>query len=157
MDSFVTTYPNDRDKALAQKFSIAAQIAQHDADAGKVIPTLTAGGSVTVTFLNGSPDPTEMLYTGPATGSVELAACPKCTVYQDSLITPLGGAPTPCNDSTIGYPTVTITLPPGTTYFFQKNTGTAVNSTVHTSQFDADTSYDECAYETRTLGLGTGL
>lgn len=158
MDSFVTSYPNDRDKALAQKFSIAAQIAQHSADAGKVIPTLTAGGSVTVTFLNDSPDPTEMLYTGPATGSVELAACPKCTVYQDSILVRGGApAPTPCTDSTIDYPTVTITLPPGTTYFFQKSTGTTASSAVQTSQFDADTSFDECAYTTKPLGLGTGL
>ncbi|WP_370376914.1 hypothetical protein [Catenulispora sp. GAS73] len=148
MDAFVSTYPNDPNKALAQKFSIAAQIAQQDADAGKVVPTLTSGGSVSITISNDSPDPMQILYTGPATGTISIDACASCKTYG----TDLEGQQNACNDSSVNYPKTSFTLPPGTTYFLQKSTGTNVRSYSHSEQYDAGSVYDVCAFETSIFG-----
>jgi hypothetical protein len=148
MNDFVSTYPNDPRKVLAQKYSIAAQIAQQDADAGKVTPTLTSGGSVTVTIYNDSPDAVDMLYTGPATGSVDIAACTSCKIYASDADAAAGD----CVNGGTGYPKATFTLPPGTTYFLQTGSGPDVNSSVHSEDYDADSSYSACAYETSVLG-----
>lgn len=148
MNNFVTTYPDDPHKALAQKYSIAAQVAQQDADAGKVVPTLTSGGSVSVTIYNDSPDPVVMLYTGPATGSVNIAACSSCKIYASDT----DGQQNACSAG-LDYPKTTFTLPPGTTYFLQQSSGLGVTSSVHTEQYDADSSYQACAYETNAFGL----
>lgn len=152
MDDFVTTYPNDPNKALAQKFSIAAQIAQEDAAAGKVVPTLTTGGSVDLTIFNDGPNPVQILYTGPATGTVNIAACTSCKVYA----TTQDGQQNACGDDGTNYPKVEFTLPPGTTYFLQKSTGADVTPYTHSEQYDADTTYAVCAFETKPFGgLGT--
>ena len=148
MDSFVSTYPADPNKALAQKFSIAAQIAQQDADAGKVVPTLTNGGSVSITIFNDSPDPMQILYTGPATGTINIDACASCKTYG----TDAEGQQNACGDSSVSYPKTSFTLPPGTTYFLQKSTGTNVRSYSHSEQYDADSTYDVCAFETSVFG-----
>jgi hypothetical protein len=148
MDAFVSAYPDDPNKALAQKFSIAAQIAQQDADAGKVVPTLTAGGSVSVTISNDSPDPMQIFYTGPATGTINIGACAGCKAYGSNQ----EGQQNACGDSSVDYPKTSFTLPPGTTYFLQKSTGANVNSYSHSEQYDADSTYDVCAYETSIFG-----
>ncbi|WP_194915847.1 hypothetical protein [Catenulispora rubra] len=148
MDSFVSTYPNDPNKALAQKFSIAAQIAQQDADAGKVIPTLTGGGSITITISNDSPDPMQILYTGPATGAINIGACTSCKAYASNA----EGQQNACSNTSIDYPKTSFTLPPGTTYFLQKSTGATVRSYSHSEQYDAGTVYDDCAFETSIFG-----
>ena len=155
LDSFVTTYPNDPNKALAQKYSIAAQIAQQDADAGKVTPTLATGGSVSITVFNDSPDPMQILYTGPATGTINIAACSSCKAYADATTAQQNA----CGDSGIDYPKTSFTLPPGITYFLQKSTGTNVKSHTHSETYDAGSEYDVCAYETSLSGLPpiTGL
>jgi hypothetical protein len=151
-DSFVTAYPNDPNKALAQKYSIAAQVAQEDADAGKVTPTLAAGGSVSITVSNDSPDPMQILYTGPATGTINIAACSSCKTYASAT----DGQQNACSDSGIDYPKTSFTLPPGTTYFLQKSTGTNVQSYSHSESYDAGSEYDVCAYETSLFSLPPG-
>ncbi|MEZ0110513.1 TolA-binding protein [Catenulispora sp. EB89] len=148
MDTFVSTYPDDPNKALAQKFSIAAQIAQQDADAGKVVPTLTSGGSVSITIANDSPDPMQILYTGPATGTINIDACSSCKAYGSDT----EGQQNACSDTSIDYPKTSFTLPPGTTYFLQKSTGTSVRSYSHSEQYDADSTYAVCAFETSIFG-----
>ena len=153
LDSFVSTYPNDPNKALAQKFSIAAQIAQEDSDAGKVTPNLTAGGSVSITISNDSPDPMQILYTGPATGTITIAACTGCKVYASSA----DGQANACGNDSTSYPKASFTVPPGTLYFLQKSTGTNVRSYAHSEQYDADSIYDVCAFETSVLGDLGGL
>ncbi|MEY9932152.1 hypothetical protein ABH926_006801 [Catenulispora sp. GP43] len=149
MDSFVSTYPNDPNKALAQKYSIAAQIAQQDADAGKVTPTLTNSGSVSLTVSNDSPDPMQILYTGPATGTINIAACSGCKTYANAT----DGQQNACGNSSIDYPKTSLTLPPGTTFFLQKSTGTNVQSYAHSESYDAGSEYDVCAYETSLFSL----
>ena len=148
MDTFVSTYPNDPNKALAQKYSIAAQIAQQDADAGKVTPTLTSGGSVSITIFNDSPDAVQLLYTGPATGTINIAACSSCKVYNSTE----DAQQNACGDSGTDYPKASFTLPPGTTYLLQKSTNTNVTDYTHSDQYDAGSVYQLCAYEKNPLG-----
>jgi hypothetical protein len=147
MDKFVSTYPDSPNKALAQKFSIAAEIAQSDADAGKVIPTLTNGGSATITIYNDSPDPMQILYTGPATGTVNIAACSGCKTYASDS----DGQQNACGNSDTDYPKASFSVPPGTTYFLQKSTGANVRSYSHSEHYDADSTSDVCAFETNDL------
>jgi hypothetical protein len=145
MTDFVSTYPHDPNHALAQKYSIAAQIAQQDSAAGKTMPTLASGGSVTVTILNDSPDPIKILYTGPATGSISIGACGKCTTYSSDE----EGQEFSCTDSSIDYPQATIRLPAGTTYFLHESTddsGTTANT--FNEHYDSGDTYTDCAYET---------
>ena len=153
MDSFVSAYPDDPNKALAQKFSIAAQIAQENSEAGKVTPNLTTGGSVSITVSNDSPDPMQILYTGPATGTISIAACTGCKVYASNS----DGQANACGNTGTAYPKASFTVPPGTLYILQKSTGTNVQSSAHSEQYDADSIYDVCAFETSILGNLGGL
>ena len=151
MNNFASTYPNDPNKALAQNFSIAAQIAQQEPAAGKVIPTLAAGdsNSVTVTILNDSPDPMQILYTGPVTGTITIGACGSCTTYSSTT----AGQQNACSNSSISYPQATINLLPGTTYYLQQNTGSSGASPNTTSeQYDAGNAYTDCTFETSIFG-----
>lgn len=153
MDDFTSTYPDDPNDAMAGKFSIAAQIAQQDADAGKTLPTSASGGSVSLTILNDSPDPIEILYTGPATGSVDIAACDSCSSYP----TDEDGQQYACTNSGASYPQATISLPPGTTYFLHENSDDSGSDTNEFSEkYEAGNSYTDCAYETDEFsGVGT--
>jgi len=151
MNNFASTYPNDPNKALAQNFSIAAQIAQQEPAAGKVIPTVAAGdsNSVTVTILNDSPDPMQILYTGPVTGAITIGACGSCTTYSSTQ----AGQQNACSNSSITYPQATINLLPGTTYYLQQNTGDSGTSPNTTSeQYDAGNAYTDCTFETSIFG-----
>ena len=149
MDNLTSTYQNDPNATLAQNFSIAAQIAQDEPAAGKVLPTAATGGSVSVTILNDSPDPLRILYTGPDTGTVNLAACGSCSTYPNAQ----AGQQDACGNSSTKYPQTTIDVQPGTTYFLQQDTS-SLNSTPNASseQYEAGNAYSDCAYETSFLG-----
>ena len=145
MDNFATTYPHDPNDAVAHDFSIAAQVAEQEPAAGKVIPTAASGGSVSVTILNDSPDPLQILYTGPVTGTINIGACSSCTTYSSNATAQQDA----CSNSNINYPQATIDLLPGTTYFLQQNTdssGAAPNP--YSEQYNAGNAYEDCAYET---------
>jgi hypothetical protein len=144
MNNFITSYPHDPNLALAKNFTIASQVAQQEPDAGKQLPTLASGGSISVTILNDSPDSMTMLYTGPDTGSVTIGSCGSCTTY--SLL--LTGQ-SYCSNSSIDYPQVTINLPPGTTYFLEQP-ASGLRTTPHafSEKYDDGFSYLDCAYET---------
>jgi hypothetical protein len=145
MNNFTSTYPNDPNKALAQDYDIAAQVAAQDSAAGKVTPTTASGGDVTVTILNDSPDPIQILYTGPVTGSATIGACGKCTTYSSNATAQADA----CTDSSISYPQTTISLQAGTTYFLQQSTGgTGETPFTSSQQYDAGNAYGYCAYET---------
>jgi hypothetical protein len=150
MNDFVGAYPHDGNLALAQKIAIAAQIAQQEPAAGKQLPTLASGGDVAVTIMNDSPDPIEILYTGPATGSVTLGACGSCSTY----ISDQEGQQFACMDSSKTYPTTTISLPAGTTYFLHEPTGgSTATPNAYTEQYDPG-AYTDCAFETQTFSSG---
>jgi hypothetical protein len=143
MDDFAAAYPHDRNRALARKFSIAAQIAQHEPAAGKHVPTLATGGGIDVTVSNDSPDPVTVLYTGTVTGSFTLGACKGCSTYASRAEARLSA----CKAGK-SYPHRTLHLPAGAVYFMHKGGGSGVSGTPAT---DSETLrygyvYTECAY-----------
>lgn len=148
MNDFTTTYPNDPNKALASDYSIAAQIAEQEPAAGKVIPTTAAGGSISVTILNDSPDTMQILYTGPETGTVDIGACSSCTTYSSNA----DGQANACTNSSINYPQATINVSPGTTYFLQQNSNSAATANATSEQYEARNDYTDCTFETSILG-----
>jgi hypothetical protein len=148
MNTFITTYPQDPDKALAGKYVIAAQIAQMDPDAGKQPPTMASGGSVTVTMTNDSPHAIHVLYTGSATGSVDVGACASCSAYASDA----EGRLNACSGST-DYPQTTISIPPGTIYIVHEgSTGSSSTSKVIAEQTSAGDDFRYCAFETSPFG-----
>jgi hypothetical protein len=149
MNTFVTTYPKDPNIALAGKFVIAAQIAAQEPAAGKQVPTLASSGSVTVTITNDSPEAIQVLYTGPATGTVSLAACTACRVYSSEQ----DGKLNACSDTGITYPQTTITVPPGTMYFLHQPTGGLGGAAKVLTENAADgDSYTDCAFQSSIFG-----
>ncbi|MFE4367630.1 hypothetical protein ACFRMN_05115 [Streptomyces sp. NPDC056835] len=150
MNDFVGAYKNDKNRALAKKIAIAAEIAQDEPAAGKRLPTMASGGGITVTISNDSPEEVEILYTGPVTGSVKLKACDGCRRYQSSLAASSGA----CQGGE-NYPSKTITLPAGTTYFLHKSTGGSASTGTDTTKIEPGYTYTECAYVVE--GLGTGF
>ncbi|WP_344669555.1 hypothetical protein [Catenulispora yoronensis] len=149
MQSFATDYPNDPNAGLAAKYVIAAQVAQKDADAGKQPPTMASGGNVTITVANDSPDAVHILYTGSATGTFDIAACAKCSVYQTAQAAKLNA----CASLAITYPQASITVPVGTVYLLEANQRSVLNPPkVITVPATAGESHDYCAYETSLLG-----
>ncbi|MFJ6835608.1 hypothetical protein [Streptomyces sp. NPDC091209] len=147
MNDFARTNPHDRNRARAQKIAIAAEVAQTVPAAGKRLPTTASGGSIAVTVKNDSPDQITVLYTGPVTGSFNLAACGSCATY--GLGSTLGLGFKPCSDSGKHYPQRTIRLPVGTTYFVHKSrSGTGKSPASDTAKLSPGYVYTECAYMT---------
>ncbi|HEY5833009.1 hypothetical protein [Streptomyces sp.] len=143
MNDFVDTYPHDRNRALAKKIAIAAEIAKETPDAGKRLPTLASGGGIPVTVSNDSPDDVEVLYTGPVTGSFTLKGCGSCATYSSQATASYSA----CKESGTNYPKKTINLPAGTTYFLHTSLGgsTATPGT-DTVKLRYGYIYTECAY-----------
>jgi hypothetical protein len=152
MDDFVKANPKHRNRALAQKMAIAAEIAQTVPAAGKRLPTTRSGGGIAVTVRNDSPDPVTVLYTGPVTGSFTLKGCSGCTAY--SLGSTLSPTFKPCHGGR-SYPQRTISLPAGTVYFLHKPNGArSATPASDTAKLSPGYVYTECAYTTQTLGSG---
>ncbi|MEU4091740.1 hypothetical protein [Streptomyces sp. NPDC026673] len=152
MKQFVTDNKSDGHRALAKKFVIASEIADEIPAAGKRLPTLASGGSISVTIKNDSPHPITVLYTGPVTGSITLKACGSCTSY--SLLEPSLLGFKPCQDSGKNYPQRTIRLPVGTTYFLHKSTASDGSSPASDkATLRSGYIYTECAYTTKSLGF----
>ncbi|POX45476.1 hypothetical protein C3489_34200 [Streptomyces sp. Ru71] len=153
MEDFAARHPHDRNRALAQKIAIAAEVAQTLPEAGKRLPTTAGGGSVSVTVKNDSPEDIRVLYTGPVTGSFTLKACGGCTAYAwGSTLDP---AFKPCGDSGRNYPQRTVQLPPGTTWFVHKSVAGSTSAGSDTAKLSPDYIYTECAYTTQGIGATT--
>lgn len=125
MNEFVAAHKNHKNAPLAKKIVIAAEVAGEVPDAGKKLPTMRSGGSITVTVKNDSPDDIQVMYTGPVTGSFNLKGCGGCTSYDWSRT--LNPDFKPC-DGDENYPQRTISLPVGTTYFLHKPKGDSASS-----------------------------
>lgn len=152
MNTFVADNKGAKNRALAKKFAIAAEVADEIPAAGKRLPTLASGGSISVTIKNDSPNPITVLYTGPVTGSLTLKACRSCTSY--SLLTPSLAGFKPCQDSGTNYPQRTIRLPVGTTYFLHKSTSSDGSSPASDkATLKPGYIYTECAYTTKSFGF----
>ncbi|MFF3849045.1 hypothetical protein [Streptomyces sp. NPDC002328] len=154
MNEYVTANKTAKNVPLAKKIAIAAEVAQTVPAAGKSLPTMRSGGSISVTVKNDSPDAVTVLFTGPVTGSLSLKACGSCRAY--SLASTIGPYFEPCSDSGKNYPQRTISLPPGTTYFVHKSSGgtSSTSPASDTAKLESGYIYTECAYTTQTLGSG---
>lgn len=144
MNGFTGKYPHDKNRPLALKIAIAAEIATEEPDAGKRVPTTAGGGSIPLTITNDSPDSVEILYTGTVTGSFTLKGCSNCTRYaSDSLAKSVA-----CEGSGKHYAKRTLHLPAGTTYLMQKPVDDADSATPTTDsvQLRGGYIYTECAY-----------
>ncbi|MEV0977551.1 hypothetical protein [Streptomyces sp. NPDC049915] len=153
MEDFAARHRGDRNRALAEKIAIAAEVAQTLPAAGKHLPTTAGGGSVSVTVKNDSPDDIRVLYTGPVTGSFTIKGCGNCTAY--SWSSTLNPAFKPCDDSGKDYPQRTLQLPPGTTWFVHKPVGGTTTAGSDTAKLSSDYVYTECAYTTQSFGSTT--
>ncbi|MGW4348932.1 hypothetical protein ACWEL8_28210 [Streptomyces sp. NPDC004690] len=151
MNEFTEKSPHARNRARAEKIAIAAEIAETVPAAGKRLPTLDTGGSISVTIKNDSPDDITVLYTGPVTGSLTVKACSGCSAYPLSS-TLLSGF-RPCGDSGKDYPQRTISLPAGTTYFLHKPRGGSSSAPASdTAKLRSGYVYTECAYTRQSFG-----
>ncbi|MEU6341655.1 hypothetical protein ABZ883_12005 [Streptomyces sp. NPDC046977] len=152
MNKFVADNKSDKRRALAGKYAIAAEVAGEVPAAGKRLPTLASGGSISVTIKNDSPHAVTVYYTGPVTGSLTLGACGSCTTY--SLLEPSLIGFKPCQNSARHYPQRTIRLPVGTTYFLHKSdAGAGTTPASDTVKLRSGYIYTECAYTTKAFGF----
>lgn len=151
MNDFVKNNTHDKNRARAKKIAIAAEVAQTVPAAGKKLPTMASGGSISVTVKNDSPDDITVLYTGPVTGSFTLKACGSCTTY--SLSTTLLSGFKPCSGGK-NYPQKTISLPTGTTYFVHRPDSSTASPASDTAKLRSGYIYTECAYATGAFGTG---
>lgn len=107
LTGLVESYPRAKEADYAERVRIAAGIALVDPKAGVRLPARDEPeGTVTLTVYNYSPDPFQMVYTGPATGVVEIDACDDCEYY------PEGEQPV-CSGYSLTLPSTTITIPAG--------------------------------------------
>lgn len=152
MNTFAAGNKTDKRRALARKFAIAAEVASEVPAAGRHLPTLASGGSISVTIKNDSPHAVTVYYTGPVTGSLTLGACGGCTTY--SLLEPSLLGFKPCQNSGRHYPQRTIRLPAGTTYFLHKSdAGLGTTPASDTAKLSPGYIYTECAYTTKAFGF----
>lgn len=151
MNDFTKKYPHDKHRPLALRIAIAAEIATKEPGAGKKIPTLDTGGSISVTFTNDSPDAVEILYTGPVTGSFTLKGCSGCSRYSSDALAQSQA----CKGSSKHFAKRTLHLPAGTSYIMQKPIDDADSATpiADSHQFKGGYIYTECAYVLESYGF----
>jgi hypothetical protein len=107
LDGLVETYPRAKEADYAERVRIAAGIALVDPKAGVRLPARDEPeGTVTLTVYNYSPDPFQMVYSGPATGVVEIDACDDCTYLAK-------GEEPVCSGYSLTVPSSTVTIPAG--------------------------------------------
>lgn len=107
MDRLLDSYPRAKDADYAERIRIAAGIALVDPKAGVKLPARNEPeDTVTMTVYNYSPDPFEMVYTGPATGAIMIDACDDCAYYAE-------GKQPSCDAYSLTLPSTTFTVPAG--------------------------------------------
>ncbi|MFI6347654.1 hypothetical protein [Streptomyces sp. NPDC050560] len=148
LNGFVKDYGKDKNAASAKRIAIAAEVAQAVPGAGEHLPSADKGGSIPVTIENDSPDTIEVLYTGPVTGKLTLKPCGSCSHYSGEAEAALDA----CKDSGKHYPSKTLHLPVGTTYFLHKPTSGSAGS--DTAKIESGYTYTECAYVVQGYGSG---
>ncbi|MGW2090783.1 hypothetical protein [Promicromonospora sukumoe] len=144
LDGLVESYPRAKEADYGERVRIAAGIALVDPKAGVKLPARDEPeGTVTLTVFNYSPDPFEMVYTGPATGVVEIDACDDCTYL------PKGEEPV-CNGYSLTVPSSTVTLPAGDYLTATRRDSTVLgwqNGGVNKDDFTADGTF--CTWSSR--------
>ncbi|WP_306321541.1 MULTISPECIES: hypothetical protein [unclassified Streptomyces] len=154
--SFAGTYKHDKRRARAQQVAIAAEIAQLRPAAGdRLPPSGGAGGSgMEMVISNDGPDPVDVLYTGPVTGRITIAACGSCKTYP----TEAAGRAKACKASGKSYPKKTLRLPAGTYHFLHKPGGSSATATGRAAggRIQPGYTYTQCSYVVRS-DLGAEL
>ncbi|MFB7161574.1 hypothetical protein [Streptomyces sp. NPDC056242] len=150
---FADTYKNSKHRARAEDIAIAAEIAGLLPAAGNHLPPAGSPGGARMTLVvsNDGPGPVEVLYTGPVTGSVKLAACGSCAMYSSES----AGRSKACKADR-KYPKATIRLPAGSYHFLHKHsadTTAAVSDRAAGSEIRPGYSYTQCSYVVRGGGL----
>ncbi|MFI5661942.1 hypothetical protein [Streptomyces sp. NPDC051684] len=146
LTDFARTYKNDKRRARAQQVATAAEIAQLRPAAGDRLPPKgTPGGSrMDMVISNDGPDPVEVLYTGPVTGRITIAACASCKTYP----TEAAGRGKACKASGKSYPKKTLRLPAGTYHFLHKPGGRDATASGRAAggRVQPGYSYTQCSY-----------
>jgi hypothetical protein len=107
VDALLDTYPRATQADYAERLRIATGMAMVEPEAGVGLPARAEPeGTVTLTVYNYSPEPIEVLYAGPATGSLTIDACEDCTYYAK------GDAPE-CIGYSLTVPSAKVTIPAG--------------------------------------------
>jgi hypothetical protein len=107
LDVLLETYPRAKEADYAEQVRIAAGIAYLDPKAGVRLPARDEPeGTVRLTVFNYSPEPFEMVYTGPATGTVVIEGCEDCVLYEK-------GDQPECTGYSLTAPSKTVTIPAG--------------------------------------------
>lgn len=107
LTAILDEYPRAKEAGYAGRLQIATGIARLDPKAGVKLPPRTEPeGTITVTVHNYSPEEFEMVYTGPATGVITIAACDDCSYYTK-------GDKPECTGYSLTVPSETMTIPAG--------------------------------------------
>jgi hypothetical protein len=135
VDVLLETYPRAKDADYAERLKIAAGIAYLDPGAGVRVPTRDEPeGTIRLTVFNFSPEPFEMVYTGPATGAVVVDACDDCIRYAE-------GDQPECTGYSLTVPSETVTIPAGDYLTSSRRDGVMVgwrDEAVHKKTYTAD-------------------
>ncbi|MFH8990556.1 hypothetical protein [Streptomyces sp. NPDC017940] len=149
LDGFADTYRASGKRERARTIAIAAEVAAVRPQAGGRLPAQRGPGSgQDFVVRNDGPGAVEILFTGPATGSVKLGACAGCTTYS----TRAEGKSKACKASGRSYPQKTLRLPPGEYHFLYKRDTAAIGSSgLVRNHSDGATvqsgyRYTDCAY-----------
>ncbi|MFG2653152.1 hypothetical protein [Streptomyces sp. NPDC048436] len=153
LEDFRKAYKGNGKRDRAHQIAIAAEIATARPSAGRSLPPAKSPGGTKLTYVieNGGPGPLEVLYTGPTTGSLKLAACGNCKTYTSKVQgkkSCLAGK---------GYPKSTLHLPPGDYHFLYKrgsSTAGSVRNNTEGSKIQPGYRYTDCSYVVTGGGLG---
>ncbi|WP_106967797.1 hypothetical protein, partial [Streptomyces aurantiacus] len=143
---FADTYKDSGRRERARTIAIAAEVAAARPQAGGKLPAQRrAGSGQEFVFKNDGPSPVEVLFTGPATGTVKLGACAGCSTYSSRI----EGRAKACKASGRSYPQKTLRLPPGEYHFLYKRGagGTGlVRDHSDGAKVQGGYRYTDCAY-----------
>ncbi|MVO88035.1 hypothetical protein GPA10_25565 [Streptomyces sp. p1417] len=149
LDGFADTYRGSGRSERARTVAIAAEVAAARPQAGGKLPAQRGPGSgQDFVVKNDGPSPVEILFTGPATGSVKLGACAGCGTYS----TRTEGKAKACKVSGRSYPQRTLRLPPGEYHFLYKRdagalgSGGLVRNHSDGAKVQSGYRYTDCAY-----------
>lgn len=107
LENLLENHPRADQAEYAERLRIAAGMARVEPDADVPLPARDEpAGTVTLTFYNHSPQPFDVVYTGPATGVVSVEACDDCALVTE-------GHEPECTGYSLTLPSTTVTVPAG--------------------------------------------
>jgi hypothetical protein len=157
LTGFAATYKNSGNAGRARTIAIAAEVAMARPAAGARLPATQAPGGARMPYVisNDAPGPTEILYTGPVTGSFRMPGCGDCTTYRSESLAKSDA----CKDDRKSYPKHRLSLPAGTYYFVSKPEGASARASQGSIEGTVRPgySYTHCTYRVNRFGLDLPL